>query len=205
MAQGGGVGADWATLPMTNGLPGSTHYYTIMAKEADTGHIAPDEGTASLQLFSWGGNACSFSGIPEAITEDEIFNGVGRGGEQCFFAVDVSVGFGATEELRLEQPWAAHQHAVFGGGYGSGGSGGQTYGVFESASIRSVAPGQNVHSVDGEQVTTQIGDIEVTVRFNGGGPTGGYEGTVAHLMRPEPSNVAAMVDAANSVRADMDF
>lgn len=203
MAQGGGGAAAWPeTLALTTELPAGMHYTTIMAREQNRndGNVAPDELNASLDLLSWGGNACSFSGTPDAFSPDVLERGEV---EPLFFAVDVSVVFGAGEEVRLDERDYSQWNAVYGPvGYGTGGgSNTQSYGVFESASIRSVAPGQKVQSVGGEHIiTTQAGDIEVKVKVsnvNGGG------GTIAHLMRPEQSKLATMVAVAASVRADI--
>ena len=196
MAQVGG--GDWpATLALTNGeLPADVCYTTIMARELDRdGNIAPAFRNASLTLLSWGGNACSFSGVPDAV----VMKDHDDDHDPLYFAVEAKVVVGPSEEVLLDQGYA-HPNATFRqGGYGAGGGFDQEYSVFSAASIRSVAPGQNVQSVDGQQVTTQVGDIEVTVRV--GTLMGGSSFNVAHLMRPEQSNVATMTaDAAGTRR-----
>ena len=178
-------------------MPADVRYTTIMARELDRdGNIAPAFRNASLTLLSWDGNACSFSGVPDAVIMKDHDNDH----DPLFFAVEVKVVIGPSEEVLLDQGYA-HPNATFQqGGYGTGGGFDQEYGVFHAASIRSVAPGQNVQSVDGQQVTTQVGDIEVTVRV-GTSLIGGSGFNVAHLMRPEQSNVATMTaDAAGTKR-----
>jgi len=166
-----------------------------MARELDRDEIiAPAFMNASLTLLSWGSNACSFSGVPDAVVmkdDTELY--------PLYFAVDAKVVFGPSEEVLLDEGYSHPSFRHFDeGGHGTGGGFEQEYGVFRAASIRSVAPGQNVQSVDGQQVTTQVGDIEVTVRV--GTLMGGSSFNVAHLMRPEQSNVATMTAEAARTR-----